>query len=364
MRYERLGDLLRLAFTLAGTREGRTIDEVALEFGVSRRTAERMLDVVRTAFPQIEEAPSDDRRKRWRLPQNAMRSLLVADAKELVELDAAARRLRMDGDAVGRASTLEHLGAKLRAALQTDVLRRTEPDVALLMESEGTALRPGPRPVVASPLLDDIRSALLKSQRIRLVHRAAGPDGKERERIVEPLGVLYGSRPYLVARLVGYPPGPSLLRLDRIRQLEVLDETFLRDETFDLQAYAARSFGVFQEPAITVCLRFSADVAADVKAFHFHPTQRLETLSDGRILVHFAAGGRLEMMQHFATWGDCLEILEPAHLREDLAAWSRDLADHHRKTPNSKWNKSLHERMARSRPAGDISQSGGRSGGE
>ena len=50
MRYERLGDLLRLAFTLAGTREGRTIDEVAQDFRVSRRTAERMLDVGRTAL--------------------------------------------------------------------------------------------------------------------------------------------------------------------------------------------------------------------------------------------------------------------------------------------------------------------------
>ena len=333
MRYERLGDLLRLAFTLAGTREGRTIDEVAQDFRVSRRTAERMLDVVRTAFPQTEEAPSDNRRKRWRLPQNAMRSLLVADAKELVELDAAARRLRSEGDAVGRASTLEHLSAKLRAALQTDVLRRTEPDVALLMESEGTALRPGPRPTVASPILDDIRTALLKSQRIRLVHAAAGPERTERTRTVEPLGLLYGARPYLVARIVGYPPGPSLLRLDRIRHMEVLEEMFVRDETFDLQAYAARSFGVFQEPAITVCLRFSADVAADVQAFHFHSTQHLEVLSDGRILVRFTAGGRLEMMQHFAAWGDRLEILEPADLREDLAAWSRDLGSHHSKKP-------------------------------
>ncbi len=106
---------------------------------------------------------------------NALRSLLVADAAELAELDAAARRFRLEGDTTGRAEALERLAGKLRAALQVDVLRRTEPDVALLMETEGVAIRPGPRPQVPEATLRGIRDALLKFRRVRLVYQTGVP---------------------------------------------------------------------------------------------------------------------------------------------------------------------------------------------
>jgi len=38
-----------------------------------------------------------------------------------------------------------------------------------------------------------------------------------------------------------------LWRLDRIVSIDLLDRGFARREGFDLSAYAARSFGVFQE---------------------------------------------------------------------------------------------------------------------
>ena len=77
-------------------------------------------------------------------------------------------------------------------------------------------------------MLNDIRTSLLKSQRIRVLYVAGWSDQRERERHIEPIGPLYNHCPCLVAKIVEYPPVPSLLPLDRIRQLEVLDETFER----------------------------------------------------------------------------------------------------------------------------------------
>ena len=37
--------------------------------------------------------------------------------------------------------------------MRPDALRRAEPDVAALMEAEGIAMRPGPRPVIAPGVL-------------------------------------------------------------------------------------------------------------------------------------------------------------------------------------------------------------------
>jgi predicted DNA-binding transcriptional regulator YafY len=327
MRYGRLGSLLQLALRLAGTREGLAIEDVQAQFQVSRRTAERMLEGVRAAFPHIDLAPSDDRKKRWRLPQNVLRGLIAADALELAELDAAARRLHAEGNPGCRASSLESLATKLRAVMHSSALLRAEPDVELLMQAEGTSIRPGPRPMVPAGVLDTLRQALLSSQRLQLVYRAENDAPEGKTLLVEPLGLLHGQRPYLVAQIAGSARPPVMLRLDRILQTNLQDESFERE--FDLQAYAAQSFGSFQEAPLAVCLRFHASVATEAAAFHFHPSQTLEELADGRLLVRFVAGGALEMCHHLATWGPLVDILAPIQLREKMAAWSKSVADHH-----------------------------------
>jgi predicted DNA-binding transcriptional regulator YafY len=335
MRYERLGDLLKLAIRLSGDAEGMTLEDVMQEMRVSRSTAERLLEALRQNFPQIESIP-DGRKKRWRLPANAIRGLLAAETAELAELDAAARRLRDEGAASGRALALESLSAKLRTVLKPKELLRTGPDLELLMEAEGTAVRPGPRPQIADTTLNTIRQALLSSRRIRMIYASAGKAPNGVERIIEPLGLLHGQRPYLLARMVGLPPDPTMFRLDRILALEVLETSFIRDSSFKLAAFAARSFGVWRGDPVSVSLRFTAAAAAEAAAFHFHATQALRQQADGALLVTFEAEGMLEICQHLATWYDQVEILKPAKLRKMMASWSQDIASHHQQSPRTR----------------------------
>jgi predicted DNA-binding transcriptional regulator YafY len=334
MRYERLGDLLKLAIRLSGDAEGMTIEDVEQEMRVSRSTAERLLEALRQTFPQIESS-LDVRKKRWRLPPNAIRGLLTAETAELAELDAAARRLRDEG-AAGRADALESLSAKLRAVIKPKELLRTDPDLQLLMEAEGTAIRPGPRPQIADTMLSSIRQALLASHQIRMIYASAGAVPNGVERIIEPLGLLHGQRPYLLARMVGLPPDPTMFRLDRIKKLEVLETSFIRDENFKLAAYAAGSFGVWRGDPVAVSLRFTAAAAAEAEAFHFHATQVPKKQADGTLLVSFQAEGMLEICQHLATWHDQVEILRPAKLRKMMASWSQEIANHHQQSPRTR----------------------------
>lgn len=331
MRFEGKNGLLHLAVLLSGSYSGLAISDLQREFGISHRTAQRMMAAIRERFPGCEEVNGDDRAKRWRLPGSALRGLAGAEPAELAELEAAARRLREEGAAAGRAEALERLAAKLRGAMKAADLRRAEPDVEALMQAEGTAIRPGPRPVVEATLLAAIRHAMLAFQRMRL--RYGADPAATREHVVEPLGLLHGQRPYLVARITGAQQGPSVFRLDRVREHAVLPEPFVRDPGFSLQAYAQRSFGVWQEEPFAVCLRFSGATAAEAASFHFHPTQTIHAQPDGTLLVRFTAGGALEMCQHLVTWEDRVEVLEPAALREQLAAWARKAADHHARVP-------------------------------
>ena len=62
---------------------------------------------------------------------------------------ASARECEVRGE-TDRAMLLREASITLRAVMRPDALRRAEPDIAALMEAEGIAMRPGPRPVIAA----------------------------------------------------------------------------------------------------------------------------------------------------------------------------------------------------------------------
>ena len=326
MRYERLSDLFRLAVRLQGA-GGLTIDEIREEFAVSRRTAERMRRAVEHVFGPLESVDWDDGKRHWRLPPNGLGGLIGVSADELVELETAAAALRRSGRDEG-AVLLRNLAAKLRALLRPAAQRRLEPDLEALMLAEGLAMRPGPRPRLEPGLLATLREAIKGGRWIafRYVSRMTGRRSRQR---VQPHGVLYGRRAYLVGRK-GDAGGMRYWALANMRETVLADEWFTPDAGFDLKAFAEQSFGSFQEEPVDVVLRFSADAAGDAAAFLFHPSQEVEENRDGSLTVRFRAGGTLEMCWHLFTWGEGINVEQPAELRDRLAGLCAALAAHHR----------------------------------
>jgi predicted DNA-binding transcriptional regulator YafY len=149
--------------------------------------------------------------------------------------------------------------------------------------------------------------------------RYAAPNGEEPvTRILCPYGILHGGRGWLVAHVEGLPE-MRLWRLDRIVSVDLLERGFTRQD-FDLAAYAAQSFGVFQEPPMNVVLRFTPEAADDAEGWLFHPTQTMERDEDGSLIVKFRAGGAREICWHLFTWSDEVEIVQPENLQKKLSA--------------------------------------------
>ena len=120
-----------------------------------------------------------------------------------------------------------------------------------------------------------------------------------------------------------------LWRLDRIASADPFDRGFARRDDFDLAAYAARSFGVFQEEPLDVVLRVAPEAADEAACWLFHPTQALEREADGSLLVRFRAGGVQEMCWHLFTWGTAVTVVAPDELRVALARMALETSEHH-----------------------------------
>jgi predicted DNA-binding transcriptional regulator YafY len=292
-----------------------SLDDIRERFSIGERTAQRMKNAAaRIVGNELIEAIGDDRKSRWRLPLKSVAGLAQVTAEDIADLLASARLIRREGQRT-RAASLEKLAEKLSGSVDSPTARRLDPDIEALLEAEGIAARPGPRPIIKGETIQELRSAILRYRKIYMRYRSRRTNRKT-GRHVEPYGFLFGSRHYLIAREPGAKPEFRIFSLADIVQVTQQNESFVRDREFSIQDFANRSFGVYQEEPVDVVWRFKPRVAEFAIEWNFHPTQKLEKMADGSLIVRFKAGGLKEMAWHVYTWGGDLEVLEPPQLAE------------------------------------------------
>lgn len=312
MSFTKAMDLIRLA-RMATRRTGVTLDEITDEFGVSHRTAQRMAAALEHVFEGVSYEDGLDRRRRWRISSSVLRGVEARQDAAIEALELAEKSAVAEGR-VRHARALRDLRDSLLIRLGEPKALRTEADVEAVVSAIGGVARPGPRAQLDSKLVDTLIASLRGPCQLNI--RYGGPSAPQR--IVEPHGLLFGNRGYLVARDAGGDPTLRKLRLDRIHDASMLDVSFPMDPTFDLERYAARGFGVFSDESQygEVIWRFAPAAAGRAAQFTFHPDQTLEHQADGSLIVRFYAAGWTEMTWHLYQWGDKVDVIAPVELRE------------------------------------------------
>lgn len=319
MAFHKAQDLLKLAQLAASRHRGISLPEISEEFGVNTRTAQRMVRALENTFPSISIQTDGDRRRWWRLRDASLIGKQGIYDRELVALEMSIRRAEREG-AQSEVEALQALRDRLMATLPSSHARRAEVDAEAVLEAQGYACRPGPR-VKTSPLVTGAIAEALKAPFSLIIRYQGKQDAEPRDRTVEPYGVLLGTRHYLIARDPTNGPGFRRFRLDRIIDARITGQAFVREKDFDLDAYAAQSFGSYHSDAEfgQVVWRFSPAAAATAREFLFHPGQVMTDQADGGLLVTFRASGWVEMAWHLYQWGDMVAVIEPNELR-DMAA--------------------------------------------
>ena len=323
MRLEKSEQLLKLALMMQASTEGIGLQEIQEEFAVGRRTAERMRDALLSLFPHVEEIRSDGKTKRWRLPPGAIAGLIQISAEDLAEMRTSIDLLRKE-NLLHHAENLEKLWLKIKGRLRPASAASIETDLEALLEAEGHAMRPGPRPRINAHVLYILREAIKGFCKVKLKYHGRFKDDTT-ERVVHPYGFVYGHRHYLIA-WCEEGKGLRSFSLPNILEVSLLDIPYRKDPAFDLQKYAERSFGVFQEEPYDVAIRFAAGSGDDVREHHFHPTQTIEEQDDGSVIVRMTAGGWKEICWYVMTWEGYAEIIEPLHLKKAYDVMVADLS--------------------------------------
>lgn len=303
-RYSRVSDILDLAIFMSSKIQGVTISEIAERYNVSRRTAERMRDSLTCIFPSVDEIETDDTQKHWGFINYSISNLISFTPKELANIEQCQRRTTNKEMKEELAKTVEKIKAFNRKNANS-----LETNIELYMQTEGYAVRQMPQYRISLETLEVIREAVQHSKMVEGIYHG-------KPRLIEPLGMIYGEKIYLVAREKVKGDGIYNYLLHKFEGLKLTDKSFDKGD-FILQEYTNQSFGVYHGEVLDVELLFSPELAPEASQFNFHPTQRGKYNEDGSYTVTFRASGSLEIIWHVFKWGSGCKIIAPKSLKNE-----------------------------------------------
>ena len=294
--------IIELAMMFQNSFSGLCIDDIREHFECSRRSAERMKGILFDLFSdKIEVVNRNDKKRYWRFAKGTMNTLITFTTEDFTNLEYL-KNLANDETKVKQ---LDEVIAKIKALTPQKNLRALDTDIDAVMESEGFAVRQFSRIKADTKILEKIREAMLSFKKVRFNYN--------KKVTAEPYGIIVSDKYYLLAKDNGKL---KLYKTYKIKDLEILDEYFVRDEDFNLQEYCNNSFGIYQEEPYNVVLEFDKEVREDVLNYHFHPTQKVKELENGNVEIKFKSGGKLAMCYELFKWGGNVKIKKPTELKK------------------------------------------------
>ena len=304
-RLNKADDIIELGLMFQSSSCGISINDIAEKFECSRRSAERMKTVLFEKFPEkVEEVPSYDRKKRWRFKKGTMNCLISFSANDFANLEY----LKNLSNNEGKKKEIDELVEKIKALTPQQNMTGLNNDISAILETEGVAVRQYSGVKVEPTILEMLRNSMLAFKKIKFNYL-------EKEVTLNPYGIVISGKYYLV----GFNENRKALRtykIDKIKDLEVLDEYFDKDESFSLKDWCNNSFGIYQEEPLNIVLEFNKEVKEDVLNYHFHPTQKVKELKNGNVEVRFTSGGTYAICQELFKWGTNVKVKSPEDFKD------------------------------------------------
>ena len=312
---DRVARLARVANLLKAHPEGIRAEDIGVRLGISKRTAYRDL----TALGGELGLPTWSDSGLWGILDAAFLPPLKLTTSEAMAVFLAARLMVRYADKYDPdlASAFEKLSEGLPAPLTEHVARSLD----VLQRAAKV------------PSFVDHVHALTKAWAERRVveieYGAARYEGRapgSSRRVVHPYLIEPSTQTHALY-LIGLDEERASLRtfkIERIQAVTVTPRTFEPPEAGSVEALLRRAWDIIaDQTAVTVVLRFRAAVADRVGETIWHPSQETTVQPDNSLLWRAMVSGTIEIRLWILSWGDDVEVIEPAALREDVIATLR-----------------------------------------
>ena len=308
---DRTARLMRVARLLEANPNGMRPKDIADRLGMSVRNVYRDLK----ALEREVGLPVWAEDGRWGVEAEGFLPPLKLTLQEAMAVFLGARLMVRYADKYDPdlASAFEKLAATLPESLRDHVARSLD------------VLQEAPRDPAFSDHVRQLTRAWAEHKVVEITYEGAAFEGRPGERSTRSV------RPFLIEPslqthalyLIGWDEGRDAVRtfkIERIREVRVTTRSFDPPEGATLERDLRRGWDIIaDQPATEVVLRFSPTVADRVLETTWHALQRTERTADGGLLWRSTVSGVIEIRLWILSWGEDVEVLEPAELRAQVA---------------------------------------------
>ncbi len=310
MKISRIYRLLRL-ITMLQSKRNYTVDELADELEVSRRTVFRDLNVLEMAHIPYQFDPlagGYSISQHFFLPPV---NLTITEALAMLSL-------------TGRLRTTSHVPLAAEAARAAVKLESVLPrEIGQYVGTVLDRLSMQMTPTAGHERHEDIFNSLTQAVGDRHVCKVGYGslyEGKDITTLLRPLRLVFIERAWYVIAYSELHKEIRTFKVVRIKSLSVLKRRFVQPEDVDLTEYFGDAWKMIPEGQMyDVHLHFAPRVARNVAEVRWHRSQTVHLNADGSSEFHVAVDGLGEITWWLLGYGDQVTVVSPPALAKRVA---------------------------------------------
>lgn len=304
----RLHDVIRLL----EARYGATVEELAEECEVHRRTIYRDLQAIMAAgYPLIRETEPDGRTLYRFLTGFKKIPPITFSLEELMTLYLCRGQLSFLRGTPFQ-DDLEAIFGRLRSSLP--------PRSVAHLERIASAAAPrfqGVRDYQGKQqLLKELRRALLYQYRCRLFYTP--PRRGTEEYLFDPYTLLFFNQSLYLGGYAHNRSGLRLFLIDRLERVELLDDRFEVPDDYHSSDLTGSAFGLIEGESFELQVEFAPEVAHLIRERSWHPSQQLQETDEGKLLLTMQVSGEKEILAWLYSYLPFVRVLAPTALQKSF----------------------------------------------
>lgn len=165
------------------------------------------------------------------------------------------------------------------------------------------------------PHKDDIYLAIRQRHCINIQYNSYY-SGKKTQHRVSPYAVIFRKNAWYVIGWTDKHREVRTFRINRIESLRFTEREYTIPKDFSIQKYLKKSWDIMTGPEVDVEVHFASRVTPLIREINWHPTQKLQELSDGTLQFQVTVAGWEEIGRWILGWGSDAKVIQPTELRE------------------------------------------------
>jgi predicted DNA-binding transcriptional regulator YafY len=312
-KHDRLARLISVQHILHQFSQGLTIEEIAKKCDVCERTARRDLEALeQIGVPVWQEGPKRGIDQAYFLP------LISFTLPEAMTIFLAARLLLSYSNAYN--PSIGSTFIKLNSAMPPPLRDQVGRTISWMQKLD--------RDDRLRRIMDSLSNAWINGRKVKITYQALGRP-QAGQRVIEPYFIQPATFEH-ANYVIGYCCQARRVRtfkVDRIQDIEVLEERYSIPDSFDANEFLEPAWGITVTGRPTeVKLRFDPAIARIAAETRWHKSQSVKMQPDGSVIVSLNVPLTDEFTSFITRWGDKVEVLGPAGLRKKVAGIARKMA--------------------------------------